>query len=60
MTNTQFEARVKAAGLQPMANDLSKLEALVSDLDRAAATLRGPMSYALEPMSALRLPKPER
>jgi hypothetical protein len=42
-----------------MANDLSKLEALVSDLDRAAAILRGPMPYALEPMSALRLPKPE-
>ena len=60
MTNTQFEARVKAAGLQPMANDLSKLEALANDLDRAAAALRGPMPYALEPMSTLKLPEPER
>ena len=57
MTNTQFEARVKAVGVQPMANDLSKLEALVSDLDRAAATVRGPMPYALEPMSTARLPR---
>ena len=55
MTNANFEARVKAAGLKLSAEDLPKLEALVRDLDRAASGLRGPFSYALEPMSAFRL-----
>jgi hypothetical protein len=34
---------------------MPQLEALVLDLDRAAATLRGPMPYALEPLAALHL-----
>jgi hypothetical protein len=34
---------------------MAKLEALVKDLDRAAALVRGPHSYALEPLSAFRL-----
>ena len=55
LKNENFEVRVKAAGLKPLADDLVKLELLVSDLDRAAAGLRGPIPYALEPLSALRL-----
>lgn len=55
MTNGNFEARLKAAGLKPLAEDVAKLQALVADLDRAAGGLRGPMSYALEPLAALRL-----
>jgi hypothetical protein len=46
---------VKAAGLHPQPNDLSDLEALVTDLDRAAALLRRPRSYAEEPVCAFRL-----
>ncbi|HVY17662.1 MAG TPA: hypothetical protein VHB27_20755 [Rhodopila sp.] len=55
MTNGNFEARMKAAGLKLPPEEVAKLQALVSDLDRAAGGLRGPMSYALEPLSALRL-----
>lgn len=55
LKNGNFEVRVKAAGLIPLADDLAKLEALVLDLDRAAASLRGPIPYTLEPLSALRL-----
>ncbi len=55
MTENKFEARVKATGLRPRPDDLATLEALVKDLDRAAALLRGPRSYAEEPLNAFRL-----
>jgi hypothetical protein len=55
MAEPSFESRLRAAGLRPWPEDLPKLEALVKDLDRAAAALRGPRSYALEPLSAFRL-----
>ncbi len=55
MSDRTFEARVRATGLSPKADDMPKLEALVRDLDRAAALVRGPHSYALEPLSAFRL-----
>jgi hypothetical protein len=55
MSEISFEARVKAAGLRPKPSDLPDLEALVKDLDRAAAFLRGPRSYAEEPLCTFRL-----
>jgi hypothetical protein len=55
MSESKFEARVKATGLHPLPGDIPTLEALVKDLDRAAATLRGPRPYAQEPLSAFRL-----
>ena len=55
MTDAKFEARVKATGLRPKPDDMPMLEALVKDLDRAAAMLRGPRSYAEEPLNAFRL-----
>jgi hypothetical protein len=55
MSEISFEARVKAAGLRPKPSDLPDLEALVKDLDRAAALLRRPRSYAEEPLSTFRL-----
>jgi hypothetical protein len=54
---TTFEERVKAAGLNPKPDDLEKLKVLVDDMDRAAALVRGPRSYAEEPLSAFRLHK---
>lgn len=55
MTEKAFQARVKAAGLHLGTEDMEKLEALVKDMDRAAALLRGPRPYAEEPLSAFRL-----
>jgi len=55
MTNSKFEARIKASGLRPKPDDLPMLEALVKDLDRAASMLRGPRPYADEPLNAFRL-----
>jgi hypothetical protein len=55
MTDSKFEARVKASGLRPKPDDMKMLEAMVKDLDRAAALLRGPRSYAEEPLNAFRL-----
>jgi hypothetical protein len=55
MTDSKFEARVKASGLRPEPDDMAMLEAMVKDLDRAAAMLRGPRSYAEEPLNAFRL-----
>jgi hypothetical protein len=55
LMNGNFDARVRAARLKPQADELPQLEALVLDLDRAAAALRGPMPYALEPLAALHL-----
>ena len=55
MNEISFEARVKATGLRPKPDDLADLEVLVRDLDRAAAHLRGPRSYAQEPICAFRL-----
>ena len=52
-----FEARLTAAGLKPTQQDLPALRALVMDLDRAAAFVRAPRSYAEEPLSAFRLPR---
>jgi hypothetical protein len=56
MEELAFAARLKATDLHPTAGDLPKLEALVQDLDRAAALVRGPRPYAEEPLSAFRLP----
>ncbi len=55
MTDSKFEARVKASGLHPKPDDIPMLETLVKDLDRAASKLRGPRSYADEPLNAFRL-----
>ena len=55
MTEIKFEARVKATGLRPKPDDMPMLEALVKDLDRAAAMLRRPRPYAEEPLNAFRL-----
>jgi hypothetical protein len=55
MAEPSFESRLRAAGLRPWPEDVPKLEALVRDLDRAAAMLRGPRDYAQEPISAFRL-----
>jgi hypothetical protein len=55
MSDSKFEARVKASGLHPMPDDMPMLEALVKDLDRAASMLRGPRCYAEEPLNAFRL-----
>jgi hypothetical protein len=55
MTDSKFEARVKATGLRPKPDDMPMLEAMVKDLDRAAAMLRGPRPYADEPLNAFRL-----
>jgi hypothetical protein len=60
MTEKNFAARVRATGLSPKADDLPKLEELVRDLDRAAALVRGPHSYSLEPLSAFRLKPAEK
>ncbi len=57
MDEITFAARVRAAGLTPKAEDMAMLEALVKDLDRAAALVRGPRPYAEEPLSAFRLSK---
>jgi hypothetical protein len=58
MTEMSFEARVKAAGLNPKPEDMPKLETLVKDMDRAAMLVRGPRPYAEEPLSAFRLQRP--
>jgi hypothetical protein len=55
MTESKFEARVKASGVRPKPDDMPMLKALVQDLDRAAAMLRGPRPYADEPLNAFRL-----
>ncbi len=55
MSDISFDARVKATGLRPKPEDIPKLEALVKDMDRAAALTRGPRPYAEEPLSAFRL-----
>lgn len=55
MNEITFEARVKAACLNPKPEDMPKLEALVRDMDRAAELVRGPRSYAEEPLSVFRL-----
>jgi hypothetical protein len=55
MTDSKFEARLKASGLRPKPDDLKSLEAMVRDLDRAACMLRGPRPYAEEPLNAFRL-----
>ena len=55
MENTTFEARLTQAGLRPGEADLPALQALVADLDRAAAAIRAPRPYWEEPLSAFRL-----
>ena len=52
MTDMTFEARVKAAGLAPKPEDMAKLEALVKDMDRAAAWLIAAF-YACGPESGV-------
>jgi hypothetical protein len=55
MDEMSFAARVLATGLRPIEQDMPKLEALVLDMDRAAALVRGPRPYTEEPLSAFRL-----
>jgi hypothetical protein len=50
-----FLDRVQAAGLTVKPEDLPKLEALVKDMDRAAAQVNTLRPYSEEPLSALRL-----
>ncbi len=57
MVETPFEMRMLIAGLKLSAEEVPKLQALVRDLDAAAAALRGARPYGEEPASALR-PKP--
>lgn len=56
MSELSFADRLAATGLKPFDSDLAKLEALVKDMDRAAAYVRGPRPYSEEPLSAFRLP----
>jgi hypothetical protein len=56
MSKISFADRVAATGLMPKSEDLARLEALVEDMDRAAALVRGNRPYAEEPMAAFRLP----
>jgi hypothetical protein len=58
MTDMTFAARVAATGLNPKPEDMAKLEAMVRDMDRVAALVRGPRPYAEEPLSAFHLPRP--
>ena len=53
-----FKDRLIASGLHPKDTDLPGLEALVKDLDRAAAAIDMPRPYAEEPLSSFRLPPP--
>ncbi len=55
MSEISFEARVKAVGLRPTPDDMASLEALVKDLDRAAALMRGPRCYSEEPLNTFKL-----
>lgn len=52
-----FEDRMQASGLSVKAEDQAKLAALVKDLDRTAALVNAPRSYAEEPLSIFK-PKP--
>jgi hypothetical protein len=52
-----FEDRMQAAGLTVKSGDQPKLAALVKDLDRTAALVNTPRSYAEEPLSVFK-PKP--
>jgi hypothetical protein len=58
MTEMDFADRLAATGLRPTEADIPKLEALVKDMDRAAALVRGPRPYSDEPLSVFRLPRP--
>jgi hypothetical protein len=58
MTEMNFLDRLAATGLRPSEADIPKLEALVKDMDRAVALVRGPRPYSEEPLSAFRLPHP--
>ena len=53
--STTIEDRLLAAGLTVSAEDLPKLAAVIEELDRLAASLRGPRPYAEEPLGAFRL-----
>jgi hypothetical protein len=53
MTMT-FEDRMQAAGLTVKPEDQPKLAALVKDLDRTAALVNTPRSYAEEPLSVFK------
>lgn len=50
-----IEERLTAAGLSVSKEDLPKLASIVLDMDKLAASLRGPRPYAEEPLSAFRL-----
>ena len=54
-----FEDRMQAAGLTVKPEDQPKLAALVKDLDRTAALVTAPRSYAEEPLSVFK-PLPVR
>jgi hypothetical protein len=55
MADISFEARVKAMGLRVQPDGLSMLQAIVEDMDRAAAVVRAERPYSEEPLFALRL-----
>lgn len=57
MEEVSFASRVRALGLKPKPEDMEKLEALAKDMERAAMLVRGPRSYAEEPLAAFRFPK---
>ncbi|WP_159995157.1 hypothetical protein [Roseomonas sp. 18066] len=57
MTDTT-EERLEALGLRVPAKEMPKLVALVGDLEKAAASMRGPRPYGQEPLSGFRLPRP--
>ena len=56
MAELSFADRLAATGLPVPDTDVPKLQALVADMDRAAALLRGPRPYADEPLNAFHLP----
>lgn len=58
MPEMNFLDRLALTGLHPSDADIPKLAALVKDMDRAAALMRGPRPYSEEPLSAFRLPHP--
>jgi hypothetical protein len=49
-----FEDRMRAAGLTVKPEDQPRLAALVKDLDRTAALVNTPRSYAEEPLSVFK------
>ena len=47
--------RLKSLGLKMPAEEMPKLEKMITDFEAAAEVVRGPRPYAEEPLSAFRL-----